>query len=350
METLEEVRAWFDDAETDTERLERLMRALVAWHYNASDFGSATSAVFTVEAPDVSRLCAQFPLRHDIDLTRNAPLRNRNPRKYLVVRVQDASLPSSVLCEFKYEKGITLISTDANIRKELYASAVVEINKSWVNEPKTIAERLERLVIVHIARCGPIKQDMSWGTTHLGRYVREVYFYGEMNFAPAVAEQDATDASQLHVRITIHDYSKGKKYVVELPRDPARQLDKLPRWLPKMPGPSTVQLSSYTPITEVSDDIASQLSVSLTDDHKQTLDYMSDQDKSTCAMCGTAAGGSTTLRACSACDCVAYCSVECQKKHWYQGHPIGHKAMCKRIMAIKPCILGRRGGEMMLMM
>jgi len=49
-----------------------------------------------------------------------------------------------------------------------------------------------------------------------------------------------------------------------------------------------------------------------------------------CAHCGAAetTGGSVSLKACSRCKAVEYCSRECQVAHWKAGR---HKAVCKRV-------------------
>ena len=57
----------------------------------------------------------------------------------------------------------------------------------------------------------------------------------------------------------------------------------------------------------------------------ETLPQIIDE---VCASCGKAAVDNITLKICTACKLVKYCSVECQKNHRPQ-----HKKACKKRMA-----------------
>ena len=57
-----------------------------------------------------------------------------------------------------------------------------------------------------------------------------------------------------------------------------------------------------------------------------------------CAGCGA---GSLSLRKCSGCRAVAYCSRECQVRHWLQG---GHKRECAELATAAAARQGATGG------
>lgn len=62
--------------------------------------------------------------------------------------------------------------------------------------------------------------------------------------------------------------------------------------------------------------------------------------KMQCASCSAPKSGAATLRVCSSCRCVSYCSVDCQRAHWKSGH----KQVCKQRQELSVIM----GGKMAL--
>ncbi|KAL7533698.1 hypothetical protein ACHAWF_004594 [Thalassiosira exigua] len=60
-----------------------------------------------------------------------------------------------------------------------------------------------------------------------------------------------------------------------------------------------------------------------------TFDYYASQLKP--IGCGSCRNTSEKLRGCTACKCISYCNVECQRRHWRQSH----KRECKPMKANK---------------
>ena len=54
-------------------------------------------------------------------------------------------------------------------------------------------------------------------------------------------------------------------------------------------------------------------------------DSSSDEEKTSCAVCGKSGFSGIDLKVCGGCSSVAYCTVECQRKDWKQ-----HKKSCKK--------------------